>query len=155
MGFIRPHPHRLFALESGRCSSSRPAFTPTYTTIVCLCIHVARGQYTRIILPERTTFISYASHQSSPPNAKPLFLSDLGPIEGRQKSQGEQPEESSIYVTLALFHFDFTMPNTLCRTPSRTSSSHLPPSPYLPRLSSSCSSSFSLLYVLARFFRPT
>jgi hypothetical protein len=47
MGFIRPHPHRLFALESGRRSSSRPAFTPTYTTVVYLCTHVARGQYTR------------------------------------------------------------------------------------------------------------
>jgi len=50
MGFIRPHPHRLFALESGRRSSSRPAFTPTYTTIVYLCTHVARGQYTRKLL---------------------------------------------------------------------------------------------------------
>jgi len=48
IGFIRPHPHRLFALESGRRSSSRPAFTPTYTTIVYLFTHVARGQYTRI-----------------------------------------------------------------------------------------------------------
>jgi hypothetical protein len=47
MGFIRPHPHRLFALELGRRSSSRPAFTPTYTTVVYLCTHVARGQYTR------------------------------------------------------------------------------------------------------------
>ena len=39
MGFIRQHPHRPFALESGRPSSSRPAFTPHIpTTIVLYCI---------------------------------------------------------------------------------------------------------------------
>jgi hypothetical protein len=47
MGFIRPHPHRLFALDSGRRSSGRPAFTPHIPTTIVDYLYTEHEDNTR------------------------------------------------------------------------------------------------------------